>query len=199
MPLGVTYCAVFLDALTVIGIIPYYVITDDSRCLETAEIGSGPAVRETCVGGKTSNDFPQTGRQPECRAYSISHGKQTRRRQRRWRPSALHASDRGKEWIAVSTKLWTWGGTFFGYRDGDDLFIHGGKHAGRFRGDAVYDSSGWYLGEIKRGRLARSTSKSRSGPGFMPRVSRVGIVPSVDYVGNVMLAGYEDFPRPEEL
>jgi hypothetical protein len=31
--------------------------------------------------------------------------------------------------------LWTWGGTCFGYRDGDDLWTHGGKHVGRFEGE----------------------------------------------------------------
>jgi len=31
--------------------------------------------------------------------------------------------------------LWTWGGASFGYKDGDDLWTHDGRHVGRFHGD----------------------------------------------------------------
>jgi hypothetical protein len=33
--------------------------------------------------------------------------------------------------------FWTWGGKCFGYRDGNDLWIHDGHHVGRFDGDEV--------------------------------------------------------------
>jgi len=29
--------------------------------------------------------------------------------------------------------LWTWGGSDFGYRDGDELWTYDGRHVGRFR------------------------------------------------------------------
>ena len=45
--------------------------------------------------------------------------------------------------------IWTWGGTCFGYRDGDKLWDHEGRHVGIFRGDEVYGLDGRYLGEIK--------------------------------------------------
>jgi len=96
--------------------------------------------------------------------------------------------------------LHTWGGTYFGTRDGDDLWTHDGRHVGRFRGDEVFDSSGRYLGELKSGKLITNNSKTcRSGPSFSPYASRVGHVPSVGHVGTVMIAGYEDFPAPDEI
>jgi hypothetical protein len=96
--------------------------------------------------------------------------------------------------------LYTWGGTYFGTRDGDDLRTHDGRNVGRFRGDEVFDSSGRYLGELKNGKLITNTSKkSLSGPSFSPYAGRVAHVPSVGHVGSVMIAGYEDFPGPDEV
>jgi hypothetical protein len=97
--------------------------------------------------------------------------------------------------------LWTWGGKFFGHRDGDDLWAHDGHHVGRFQGDEVYGPDGLYLGELMDDeRLITSISKKswRQG-GFTPYANRVGFVPYVDFVGYIMYAGYEDFPSPEEL
>jgi hypothetical protein len=34
--------------------------------------------------------------------------------------------------------LWTWGGVSFGYREGDNLWTHDGRHVGRFHGIEVY-------------------------------------------------------------
>lgn len=95
--------------------------------------------------------------------------------------------------------LHTWGGRSFGYRDGDDLWTHDGKHVGRFRGDEVYGHNGSYLGELRGGRLITNTSERSKISGSVPSLgNRVGHVQHVDYVGNVMLAGYEDFPQLEE-
>jgi sporulation protein YlmC with PRC-barrel domain len=96
--------------------------------------------------------------------------------------------------------LWTWGGVSFGYRDGDALWTHDGRHVGRLAGNEVFSADGRYLGEIHNGRLITHSGK-RSGrqAGFMPFANRVGDVNWVDYVGYVMLVGYEDFPRPESL
>ncbi len=97
--------------------------------------------------------------------------------------------------------LWTWGGTSFGYRDGDDLWTHDGRHVGRFDGDEVYGPDGRYLGELRNeNRLITNLSKQGCrGYGFTPYGSRVGYVPYVNYVGYVMYVGYEDFPGPDEL
>src|SRR4030042_3126269 len=95
--------------------------------------------------------------------------------------------------------LHTWGGRSFGYKDGEDLYTHGGKHIGKFHGNEVYGKNGQYLGEIYNSRLITNTSKRnyRKSP-FTPYISRVGHVNQVNYVGNVMLAGYEDFPKLEK-
>ena len=37
----------------------------------------------------------------------------------------------------MSTNLWTWGGTYFGSREGDGLWTHSGRHVGHFIGDEV--------------------------------------------------------------
>lgn len=97
------------------------------------------------------------------------------------------------------SSLYTWGGTYFGKRQGDSLFTLNGVEAGRFRGDEVYGSDGSYLGELKSGKLITNTSKgSRRANGFAAR-SQVGHVGSIGRVGTVMLAGYEDFPSPDSF
>jgi hypothetical protein len=100
----------------------------------------------------------------------------------------------------MRTHLWTWGGKYFGYRDGNDLWTHSGSHVGRFDGDEVYGPDGRYLGEIKSGKLiSRLSSQNRRRGGFAPYASHVGHVPYVDHVGTVMYAGYEDFPSPDSF
>lgn len=90
--------------------------------------------------------------------------------------------------------LWTWDGIYFGYREEDDLWTHEGDHVGRFEGDEVYGPDGEYLGEIMQDQLITDLNKKdKRGSGFCPYASRVGIVPYTDYVGHVMLSGYEDF------
>ncbi len=97
--------------------------------------------------------------------------------------------------------LWTWGGTSFGYRDGDDLWTFDGHHVARFDGDEIYGPDGRYLGELMNGdrlithRSKRSWRRAR----FRPYGRRIGYVRYVNYVGYVMYAGFEDFPPPEAL
>jgi len=55
--------------------------------------------------------------------------------------------------------IWTWGGTCFGYRDGDKLWDHEGRHVGVFQGDEVYGLDGRHLGEIKDNLLIIDQSK----------------------------------------
>jgi hypothetical protein len=94
--------------------------------------------------------------------------------------------------------MWTWGGESFGYREGDELWTHDGKHVGHFSSDEVYGADGRYLGELGApSRLITNRSKSgwRKNP-FAPFGRRVGVVRYVNYVGNVMFVGHEDFPKP---
>ena len=97
--------------------------------------------------------------------------------------------------------LWTWGGKFFGYRDGDDLWTHDGRHVGRFRGDNAFDQHGRYLGEVmQRDRLITSTTKGIGQTGiFTPYAKRAGIARYANYAGYAMYAGYRDFPSPDSL
>lgn len=97
--------------------------------------------------------------------------------------------------------LWTWGGKSFGYRDGDELFTHDGRHVGRFYGDDIHDRHGVYIGEVKNSnRLIKSKSgKSIRRSSFSPYAKRIRHVQHVGHVGNVTLSGYEDFPLPENL
>jgi hypothetical protein len=99
----------------------------------------------------------------------------------------------------MSESLYTWGGKYFGKRDGDSLFTLHGVEAGRFHGDEVFGSDGRYLGEVKNGKLISRKSRSSACKGsFSPR-SRVGHVGSIGSVGTVMVAGYEDFPDPDSF
>ena len=94
--------------------------------------------------------------------------------------------------------LWTWGGRFFGYQEGHSLYTHFGKHVGAFQEKTVYSIQGQYLGELMNGRLITHPGKKSWRSGLVPQhADRVGIVPHVNYVGYVMIAGYEDFPDPE--
>jgi hypothetical protein len=95
--------------------------------------------------------------------------------------------------------FWTWGGKCFGYRNGDNLWTYSGSHIGKFYGDEVYDRNGHYLGEVKsNNRLITNRSKKNfRKPAFSPYGKVVGYVKYVDYVGNVMYAGYQDFPTPD--
>lgn len=95
---------------------------------------------------------------------------------------------------------WTWGGECFGFRKGDSLFTHDGLEVGRFDGNEVCGVDGAYLGEVKaKSRLITNISKKSKRQGaFAPRQVG-GYVKYVNDVGNVMYAGYEDFPSPDTL
>lgn len=98
------------------------------------------------------------------------------------------------------TWLWTWGGTSFGYRKGDDLFTHDGKHVGRFHGDDIHGRNGRYIGELRGGNrlITQRSGKNVLRGSFAPTLGG-SYVKQVNYVGNVMLVGYEDFPGPESF
>jgi len=93
--------------------------------------------------------------------------------------------------------LWTWSGKSFGFKEDDNLWTHDGRHVGRFHGEEIYSPGGSYLGEIRNKRLiTKKSKKSIKRDPFPPYANRVGQVNHLDYVGNVMVSGYEDFPKP---
>jgi hypothetical protein len=95
---------------------------------------------------------------------------------------------------------WTWRGTYFGYRSGDNLFTHRGKHIGKFHADEVYGVDGRYLGEVRNAkflitnRSKRSWRKSSFGP-----LAGGSYAPYANYAGYAMYAGYDDFPSPSDF
>ncbi|AFT90046.1 hypothetical protein [Paraburkholderia phenoliruptrix] len=97
--------------------------------------------------------------------------------------------------------LWTWSGTYFGYREGDNLWTYDGRHVGRFTGTDVFACDGAYLGElIGDNRLI--TDRAKLGwrqDGFTPFETRIVYACCADYIGYEMDAGYEDFPAPKAL
>lgn len=96
--------------------------------------------------------------------------------------------------------LWTWGGLSFGYRNSDELWTHDGRHVGCFTGDAVFNSKGVYMGEIRNtDRLITRIGYSARSGAFRSYGSRGARVSFVNYVGLVMLSGYRDFPSPDDL
>ena len=98
------------------------------------------------------------------------------------------------------TWLWTWGGTCFEYRDNDDLWTYDGKYIGRFNDTEDFGTDGRYLGELRSNRLiTRISSKARRIGAFATKGRRGAYVRYVNYVGNVMYAGYEDFPGPDSF
>lgn len=98
-------------------------------------------------------------------------------------------------------RFWTWGGNYFGYRDGDDLRTHYGVHVGKFYGEEIYGSDGYYLGEIKNEKrlITKVNKKSRKKSGFNPRAKKAGLSKYSDYTGYTMYLGSEDFPVPEQF
>lgn len=95
--------------------------------------------------------------------------------------------------------LYTWGGRSFGYKDGDRLYTHDGRNVGKFYGNEIYGQDRAYLGEIRNQILITNTSKKGNRKsGFVQNAGRVGMVNRIDRVGNVMVVGFEDFPKLEK-
>ena len=99
--------------------------------------------------------------------------------------------------------FWTWGGISFGYRDGDNLWTHDGKHVGRFVGDVIYDRNGRYLGEVRSGnRLIVDRARKAMTSGSLPFEALVRRAPQIRKVNSGAVPvplGYEDFPGPDRL
>ena len=96
--------------------------------------------------------------------------------------------------------LWTWSGTYFGYREGDDLWAYDGRLVGHFVGDEVFGSDGHYLGEIRdHDSLITNTRKKHTRR--LPFVTRRRVAGDLQRmrVMRGMPGGFEDFPAPDKL
>lgn len=89
---------------------------------------------------------------------------------------------------------WAWGGKYIGRRSGDYLYSKNGTPLGTFYGDELYDFSGKYIGEIRNQNriIVNKSYKSKRKSGRCKPCGICGCSYS-DYVGYVMLCGYEDF------
>ena len=94
--------------------------------------------------------------------------------------------------------LWTWGGTFFGYLQGDNLRSYTGRHVGYINGHTVFGLDGHYLGEVVNGRLLVNDVRKSLWAVPHPQLPKHAACPKLaDLEGNGVYRGYEDFPTPE--
>lgn len=95
--------------------------------------------------------------------------------------------------------IFTWEGNVAGRRRDDELRSFSGEHIGRFFGDEIYAPDGRYLGEFRANRLITDLAKkeTKNVDRFDQLRPRTGVVPPVNVVGRVMVAGFEDFPADE--
>jgi hypothetical protein len=97
--------------------------------------------------------------------------------------------------------VWTWGGTFFGYMEGENLWTSAGKHIGKVRRGTVFGADGHYLGELRSGnRLIRQVGEqTQSIPPYTPYTTRTPSTQYANAASHPMPPGYEDFPPPESF
>ena len=87
-----------------------------------------------------------------------------------------------------------------GYKDGDELWTASGHCVGKFHGDDIHDTQGDYLGEQRGDRLVTQTTVVKPTVAVMAvRALRSMSSAQADKSGKSMLAGYEDFPDPDDL
>jgi hypothetical protein len=99
----------------------------------------------------------------------------------------------------MTTHLWRADGTYFGYRDGADLWTRDGVLAGHFHEDEIYDAHGHYLGEIAHDeRLVSATAKE--GHHQAPFAPRKGASSSHgSLAGRGPGGGFKEFPDPHNF
>jgi hypothetical protein len=97
--------------------------------------------------------------------------------------------------------LWTWGGSDFGYRDGDELWTYDGRHVGRFQGQNVFGIDGQYLGELRGDDrlITRTTNPPRPRRAFTPLPARPARPRYRGFSSFEAVKGFADFPAPETL
>jgi len=94
--------------------------------------------------------------------------------------------------------VWTWGGTFFGYLQDDNLRSYTGRHVGYITGHTVFGLNGHYLGEIVNGRLLVNDTRKTLWAVPLPQLPKHAALPKLaDLEGYGVYRGYEDFPAPE--
>jgi CheY-like chemotaxis protein len=110
------------------------------------------------------------------------------------------ADGSGKPQRPTTADLWTWGGFYFGFREGQNLWTYGGRHVGRFTRDDIIRPDGLYMGGVVDGRLIVDWHKTaRRASSFTPSANRGGHSRFADREPFDMLMGYKEFPGPDEV
>lgn len=94
--------------------------------------------------------------------------------------------------------LWTWSGEYFGFREGDELWTHDGRHVGRFRrGAEIFRPDGLYMGVVMEGRLIVDWHRTaRRASSFTPSADRSGHRRFAERTPFDMQIGFKDFLSP---
>jgi hypothetical protein len=106
--------------------------------------------------------------------------------------------------LPAVTWYWTWGGSSFGYREGNALFTFDGLEVGRFfNGREIYGVDGRYIGELGTGndcvRLITNMYKaSRAQAGFVPTLGRTHRQ-RANKAALPLYSGHLDFPSAQSF
>jgi hypothetical protein len=97
--------------------------------------------------------------------------------------------------------VWTWGGSFFGYLEGENLWTYDGKHIGKLRRGVIFGPNGRYLGELRDGnRLIIQTGAEQAPiPAYVPYTSRSPAGRYDNLAAIPLPEGCEDFPSAESF
>lgn len=89
---------------------------------------------------------------------------------------------------------WSWGGKYIGSRSGEYLYSKKGNPLGVFYDNELYDFLGNYIGEIRKKNriIVNKNRKNKRKSGKCKPCDKCG-TSCCDYVGYMMLCGYEDF------
>jgi hypothetical protein len=99
--------------------------------------------------------------------------------------------------VGLNRAIYTWSGRYFGQRVKDRLFTLDGVQAGYFYGDEIFGPDGFYLGEVREGRLVtHQGKKSKRWLTFSPQHGN-GFEDLRRKRARPMSTGFEDFPSPQ--
>jgi hypothetical protein len=98
--------------------------------------------------------------------------------------------------VGLNRAIYTWSGRYFGQRVKDWLLTLDGVQAGYFYGDEIFGADGFYLGEVREGRLVtHQGKKSKRWLTFSPQRGK-GFEDRRQKRERPMSTGFEDFPSP---
>lgn len=92
------------------------------------------------------------------------------------------------------TDFWAWGGKYIGFKTGNVLYSKKGHPIGYFHNNMLFDFSGNYLADIRNENRLITVKSNRCirASSLCKPINSCGRN-CINYVGNVMIAGCEDF------